>query len=102
MSAAVRKLEGCPHVGAAPMMPGTYGAPIGTCRCCGFSFTYINTGMYSRGESRTVTQDSTLCNACGGTPEVHHVKDGTVIQSERGSHGTEPWIDNEGRPLKND
>lgn len=66
-----RRLQGCEHEDAHPPAGGAYACPFGKCRCCGFSFPYVDSGsevMRADGmiESKGRHHDKDLCDKCGG------------------------------------
>lgn len=61
--------ETCPHgqeTGRSSLEGIMWAGPIGFCRCHHGAFGYIDSGSWSEGGSRVITNDPDLCPPCGG------------------------------------
>lgn len=88
---------GCTHPGSGPLREGMYACPIGTCRCCGHRFAYVDSGSWTQRkengrawmESHSRHHDSDLCDACGGryheTSSTSEPTESPFAQDERTS-----------------
>lgn len=62
----------CPHADATHLWDRckAFAGPIGSCRCCGLAFGYIDSGTWSDEYEEIIANDPTLCPPCGGRPTI--------------------------------